>query len=424
MAARWPQQIPARTAADVVPGGGPLPAGRPTILVVDDTPDNIQLVSDLLKDDYTVKVATSGAKALQICRPHPPDLVLLDIMMPEMDGFEVMRRLRDDPATAGVPVIFLTALADSRHEEQGFALGAVDYITKPISPATLLARVRSHAALSRQTGVLRSLAAKLSHYLPPQVVRSIFEGRQEVAIRAERKVLTVFFSDIKDFTRTTDEMEPEDLTYLINDYFSEMSHIALEHGATIDKFIGDAMLMFFGDPETRGEKEDALQCVRMAVAMQRRMAVLQQRWATRGFTKPFHMRIGINTGFCNVGNFGSDQRMDYTIIGGAVNLAARLQQAGEPDGVLMSYKTFALVSDEFSALERTPLIVKGLTREIRCFELQGVLGDSAQDPRFLVRHRPGLQLRVDTALQGPARDDAVQDLQQAIDTLQRGRAAQ
>jgi adenylate cyclase len=233
-------------------------------------------------------------------------------------------------------------------------------------------------------------------------------------------MLTVFFSDIKDFTQTTDEMEPEDLTYLINDYFSEMSNIALEHGATIDKFIGDAMLMFFGDPETRGEKEDALQCVRMAVAMQRRMAVLQQRWASRGFNKPFHMRVGVNTGFCNVGNFGSDRRMDYTIIGGAVNLAARLQQAGEPDGVLMSYKTFALVSDEFSALERAPITVKGLSREIRCFALQGVLSEPAQPARFMVLHRPGLQLNVDTSLEGPAREAAIQALRHAVDTLEQG----
>jgi adenylate cyclase len=213
---------------------------RATILIVDDMPDNLALVSGLLTPDYHVKVAISGAKALQICHPHAPDLILLDIMMPEMDGFEVLRRLRADPATAGIPVIFLTALADARDEERGFALGAVDYITKPISPPTLLARVRSHTALARQTSVLRTLAGKLAHYLPPQLYQSIFEGRQEVAIRAERKMLTVFFSDIKDFTQTTDEMEPEDLTYLINDYFSEMSRIALDHGATIDKFIGDA----------------------------------------------------------------------------------------------------------------------------------------------------------------------------------------
>ncbi|MFO1191962.1 MAG: adenylate/guanylate cyclase domain-containing protein [Rhodoferax sp.] len=396
---------------------------RATILIVDDMPDNLALVSGLLTPDYHVKVAISGAKALQICHPHAPDLILLDIMMPEMDGFEVLRRLRADPATAGIPVIFLTALADARDEERGFALGAVDYITKPISPPTLLARVRSHTALARQTTVLRTLAGKLAHYLPPQLYQSIFEGRQEVAIRAERKMLTVFFSDIKDFTQTTDEMEPEDLTYLINDYFSEMSRIALDHGATIDKFIGDAMLVFFGDPESRGEKGDALQCVRMAVAMQRHMSVLQRRWATHGFNKPFHMRIGIHTGYCNVGNFGSEQRMDYTIIGGAVNLAARLQQAGEADGILLSHKTYTLVADEFEALERAPLLVKGIAREIRCFALQGVLADTLQDPHFIVRSQPGLQLSVDVRLEGAARDEAVRTLSEALATLQGGPAS-
>ena len=392
---------------------------KATVLVVDDTPDNLMLVSGVLNDDYRVKVANSGDKALQICRMQPPDLILLDIMMPGMDGYEVMRRLRADPATVQIPVIFLTALADSRDEEKGFARGAVDYITKPISPPTVLARVRIHLALAHQTAVLRSLAGKLSHYLPPQVYQSIFEGRQEVAIQAERKLLTIFFSDIKDFTQTTDEMEPEDLTYLINDYFSEMSMIALEHGATIDKFIGDAMLMFFGDPETRGEQEDALQCVRMAVAMQRRMAQLQSRWATRGLNKPFHMRVGINTGYCNVGNFGSAQRMDYTIIGGAVNLAARLQQMGEPDGVLMTFKTFSLVSGEFMAEERAPITVKGIAREIRCFALKPLLPDAPEDARYIVKRSPGLQLQVDTRLDGAARDQAISDLNEALKTLQR-----
>jgi class 3 adenylate cyclase len=142
-------------------------------------------------------------------------------------------------------------------------------------------------------------------------------------VKAQRKKLTIYFSDIKDFTATTENMSSEDLTYLLNKYFTEMSTIALSHGATIDKFVGDAMLMFFGDPETRGVKEDALACVRMAIAMQRRMRDLQSMWREKGYENPFQVRIGINTGFCNVGNFGSDARMDYTVIGAEVNLAAR-----------------------------------------------------------------------------------------------------
>jgi class 3 adenylate cyclase/CheY-like chemotaxis protein len=394
---------------------------RATVLVVDDTPDNLMLMSELLKGEFKVRVANNGEKALEICRSRPPDLVLLDISMPGIDGYEVLRRLKLEPATRHIPVIFLTALTETENEQLGIELGAVDYISKPVSPPIVLARVRSHVALAQRSALLDQLADKLSHYLPPQVYRSIFEGRQGVEIAAQRRRLTIFFSDIKDFTETTEEMEPEDVTYLVNDYFSEMSHIALEHGATIDKFIGDAMLMFFGDPETRGEREDALQCVRMAVKMQRRMVALQQRWAARGYARPFHMRVGINTGFCNVGNFGSDSRMDYTIIGAEVNLASRLEQLAEPDGIMLSYATWALVADEFAADERPPVSVKGIARDIRCFALRDVLVDAAPDDRVFARSRPGLQLSLRPALLGPEeRAAALRDLEDAMRHLRGG----
>ncbi len=149
-----------------------------------------------------------------------------------------------------------------------------------------------------------------------------------------------FFSDIVDFTATTDDLESEELTSLLNHYLTEMSKIALEHGATIDKFIGDAFLAFFGDPETRGVKEDAMACVNMAIAMQRRMRELQFEWRDAGLEKPFQLRIGVNTGYCTVGNFGSEDRMDYTIIGNEVNLASRLQSNTEPGSILVSHETF------------------------------------------------------------------------------------
>lgn len=385
------------------------------MLVVDDTPDNLMLMSELLKGEFKVRVANNGEKALEICRNRPPDLVLLDISMPGIDGYEVLRRLQADPATRNIPVIFLTALTETENEQLGIELGAVDYISKPVSPPIVLARVRSHITLAQRTALLDKLAGKLSHYLPPQVYQSIFEGRQGVEIAAQRKRLTIFFSDIKDFTETTEEMEPEDVTYLVNDYFSEMSRIALEYGATIDKFIGDAMLMFFGDPETRGEREDALQCVRMAVQMQRHMGVLQQRWAARGYSRPFHMRVGINTGFCNVGNFGSESRMDYTIIGAEVNLASRLEQIADPDGIMLSYATWALVSDEFTAEERPPVSVKGIARDIRCFALSNVLDDEARNRRLFARVRPGLQINLQPALLSPdEREAALHDLADAM----------
>ena len=394
-------------------------ADKRTVLVVDDGPDNLTLLSGVLKDEYRVKVANSGARALRALQSGPlPDVVLLDVMMPEMDGYEVLRRMRDDPRTREVPVIFVTAMSGPEDEQRGFALGAVDYITKPISPPTALARVRAHVALSERAAMLRSLSEKLSRYLSPQVYKSIFEGVQDSKIQAARKKLTIYFSDIKDFTATTEDMEPEDLTYLLNKYFSEMSKIAHEHGATIDKFVGDAMLMFFGDPQTRGVREDALQCVRMAVAMQRRMADLQAQWREKGYDKPFRMRAGINTGYCNVGNFGSDLRMDYTIIGAEVNLAARLEQLAEPDGVMLSYETWALVQDEFQAEEVPPLKAKGIAKEIRCFALKNIHDASAAPRSFVVKERPGLRLTLNLAqLDKDSREQALADLQDVIERI-------
>lgn len=159
--------------------------------------------------------------------------------------------------------------------------------------------------VTEKNQMLEGLSTKLSKYLSPQLYRSIFSGAQDVEIASKRKKLTIFFSDIAAFTETTDNLESEDLTDVLNHYLTEMSVIALEHGATIDKYIGDAMLLFFGDPDSKGVKEDARACVLMAIAMQRRMRALEQEWRDRGLERPFRIRMGISTGFCTVGNFGS-----------------------------------------------------------------------------------------------------------------------
>jgi len=264
---------------------------------------------------------------------------------------------------------------------------------------------------------LESLSSKLSKYLAPQVYQSIFSSEQDVSLETKRKKLTVFFSDIKDFTQITDDLEAEDLAGLLNEYFSEMSQIALKHGATIDKFIGDAMLMFFGDPETRGVAEDAKACVRMAIAMQRRMAELEAIWRARGHEHPFRMRIGINTGFCNVGNFGSAARMDYTIIGGEVNLAARLENQADPGGILLSYETFALVRDMVEAEEQPSIEAKGIRREIRPFALRSFL-DETKPERVIQCDRAGLTIRIDLdRLSGEHRREALDQLSRVIERL-------
>lgn len=218
--------------------------------------------------------------------------------------------------------------------------------------------------LTENNSFLADISLKISKYLEPQVYRSIFEGERDVAISTERKKLTVFFSDIKDFTATTERMQPEELTKLLNEYFTEMGAIAQKHGATIDKFIGDAIVAFIGDPTTHGVTEDARACVRMALEMQTRLDELEVQWRARGIEHPFRARMGINTGYCNVGNFGSHSRMDYTIIGAEANLAARLEGIAEPGGIVMSYETYAHAKDLVEAEALEPQHFKGISREI------------------------------------------------------------
>jgi PAS domain S-box-containing protein len=249
--------------------------------------------------------------------------------------------------------------------------------------------------VSEQKRSLEILSTKLSKYLSPQVYSSIFSGKRNVEIASNRKKLTVFFSDIADFTATTDDLESEELTGLLNHYLTEMSKIALEHGATIDKYIGDAILAFFGDPETKGVKEDAAACVHMAIAMQRRMRELQRQWRDAGHEKPFQMRIGISTGYCTVGNFGSEDRMDYTIIGNEVNLASRLQSHGEPGSILVSHETYSLVKNIVQAQEQEPLHAKGFAKPIRNYKILDEFDGLQEQDKVVREERDGLKVFLD-----------------------------
>ena len=242
---------------------------------------------------------------------------------------------------------------------------------------------------------LASISMKIAKYLSPQIYKSIFSGQKDVTIATERKKLTIFFSDIKDFTAISERLQPEDLTALLNEYFTEMSNIALKHGATVDKFIGDAILGFFGDPDTKGVEEDARACLAMAVDMQRRLDLLNANWRKRGIEQPFRARLGINTGYCNVGNFGSDDRMDYTIIGAEANLAARLQSIAEPGGICLSYETYALVRDMVRARPLPPIAMKGISREVVPYAVEGLLSEFGQRAQVISEHATGLDIFVD-----------------------------
>ena len=213
------------------------------------------------------------------------------------------------------------------------------------------------------------LARQLARYIPPQIHSALMAGNYSTEVATRRKKLTIFFSDIKNFTSTSEGLQPEDLTKYLNEYFSEMTQIAIDQGATIDKYIGDAMMVFFGDPETKGEREDARACVEMALRMQERMRELQTKWSDGGFSEPFQVRMGINTGYCNVGNFGSDQRLTYTIIGGEVNVAARLESGADANGILMSYETYAHCQDLIKVEQREAIKMKGINRDIKIFSV-------------------------------------------------------
>jgi PAS domain S-box-containing protein len=269
---------------------------------------------------------------------------------------------------------------------------------KRAEDALLEAKRRSEEAsklVAEKNHMLESLSNQLSKYLSPQVYASIFSGDQSVEIASKRKKLTIFFSDIADFTETTDSLESEELTNLLNHYLTEMSKIALDYGATIDKYVGDSVIAFFGDPETRGVKEDARTCVNMAIATQRRMRELQSEWLNMGLERPFQLRIGINTGFCTVGNFGSADRMDYTIIGNEVNLAARLESHAEVGGILLAHETHSLVKDTVLAEEGDTLTVKGFAKPVRTYSVVGLYDDLAEQGRIIRRDQDGLALAID-----------------------------
>jgi adenylate cyclase len=272
--------------------------------------------------------------------------------------------------------------------------------------------------LADKSRALEQLSRQLAKYLSPQVYESIFTGEQEVKIASRRKKLTVFFSDIAAFTETTDRLESEDLTRLLNHYLTEMSAIALSYGATIDKYVGDAIVIFFGDPETRGVNEDALACVEMAIAMRKRMRELQDVWRASGIERPLQCRIGINTGYCTVGNFGSEDRMDYTIIGGGVNLASRLEAAATPGEILMSYETYAAVRQRIHCEERGRISVKGIAYPVATYQVVDTYENLGAERGFIHEERPSLRLDLDLdAMSADDRSLAAAVLREALDRL-------
>ena len=247
-------------------------------------------------------------------------------------------------------------------------------------------KIRDHEIIEEKSRQLESLAKRLAKYLSPQIYQSIFKNENGGAPKHARKNLTIFLSDIVKFTDLADTLEPERLATVINSYLSEMSLIAVECGGTIDKFIGDAVLIFFGDPESEGETEDALKCAEMAIRMLKRVGELNNHWKKLGVIDGIKVRMGISTGFCTVGNFGSDLRLDYTVLGSPVNLAARLQTMADHNSILIDEYTKDLIKSHVNSKHFDEITPKGFARPVQIFQLKDFKSAKHRERRKSLTH--------------------------------------
>jgi class 3 adenylate cyclase len=254
-------------------------------------------------------------------------------------------------------------------------------------------KIRDREIIEEKSTQLERLATRLAQYLSPQIYDSIFSEAQDDVATTKRKNLTVFFSDIESFTDLSDTLEPEKLATIINSYLSEMSMIALEAGGTIDKFVGDAVMVFFGDPESEGEEEDALRAVEMALRMRQRVIELKNHWKKLGAPDGLNVRMGVCTGFCTVGNFGSERRLDYTALGSPVNLAARLQGQAPRNEILVGEPTYNLIRDHVKCEFFEEVTPKGFARPVRTYKVEDFTSQEHREKRQMLS-RSGAHVEV------------------------------
>ena len=250
----------------------------------------------------------------------------------------------------------------------------------------------SQVRIAQQQKQAVELSRKLAKYLSPQIWGSLFSGKRDAKVETRRKKLTVFFSDIKGFSAMSEELPLETLTRMLNTYLSDMTRIAMRYGGTVDKFIGDAVMVFFGDPTSKGSKEDATACVLMAIEMQKHMKLLRQKWKREGINQKLEIRIGINTGYVTVGNFGTETRLDYTILGTDVNLASRLESSCRPGHILISEQTHELVKDRILCRNMGDIQVKGFNRPIPVFEVLDARSKAGKGKDFMSAETAGFSI--------------------------------
>lgn len=352
-------------------------SGKKSILVVDDTRTNVALLEAYLSRLYSVRVAPSGELALEIAfSPNPPDLILLDVMMPDMDGHEVCRRLKEDEHTRNIPVIFVTAKSEVEDETYGFSIGAADYITKPLSKSIVLARVKTHLALydrTRQLEVRNDFIKKtFGRYLSDEIVETILETSGGLALNGEKRTVTIMMTDLRGFSSMCESLPAENVVNIINNYLKTMIDIILKHNGTIDEFIGDAIMIIFGAPMKRAD--DVIRAIACATEMQLAMSGVNEWNRKQGYPE-IAMGIGINTGEVVVGNIGSKKRVKYGVVGQNVNLTSRIESYTLGGQVLVSETTAEACGDLLRIDGQMDVMPKGLHNKISIYEIGGVGGE-------------------------------------------------
>ena len=235
---------------------------------------------------------------------------------------------------------------------------------------------------------------KLSRYLTPTVWKAVNDGREQ-SMSTERKRITIFFSDIKGFSSLSEELESETLTELLNSYLTEMAKIATKHKGTIDKFMGDAVMVLFGDSKSEGLKVDCMRCMAMAIEMRKKMKELQTKWYNQGIKKPLQIRMGINTGYCTVGSFGTSHYMDYTVLGTHVNLASRLESAADPGEILITHETWSLVKDVVMCRDKGEITAKGFSHPIKVYQVVDFRKDLGKHQSYFEQNTEGFSIHLD-----------------------------
>jgi len=358
----------------------------PKILVVDDTPQNVKLLTDVLgARGYDVVTAASGAEALEQVERQKPALVLLDVVMPGMSGYEVCRHIRENRATATLPVVMVTALDPGTERLKGIEAGADDFVTKPINQPELLARVKSllrikllhdqledwnrnlEARVRDQVEQLERLG-RLKRFFSPQLAELILSGGAEDPLKSHRREVVVVFLDLRGFTAFAETTEPEEIMGVLREYHAQMGQVILDHEGTLERFAGDGMMVFFNDPVQ--VDDPAARAVRMAVVMRERLAELTSKWKKRGFDLSFG--AGIAQGYATIGAVGFEGRWDYGAIGTVTNVAARLCGEAKPGQILITQRVRASVEELADVESVGELTLRGLLKPVAAFNLVGL----------------------------------------------------